>query len=224
MTVRVALNRRSQAYSALQQQRHQRRVPVIAMHDVAARSPGADSLRARLAAGRGSADAHPAQTCTASVDRRPPDNARGRAATVESGSARLEQREAIGMRARAAARRSAPPQPASASSAAAPMLEYSGMNTRTSWPRDCRYRGSAPATSARPPVLASGATSEAMKQIAKGHACGEVMPYDAVSKPIATASTLRFVRLYRPCLRLVRAAAANAASIDSCIFVQSSRF
>ena len=45
------------------------------------------------------------------------------------------------------------------------MLEYSGMNTRTSHPCPCSARGSALATSASPPDLASGATSEAMKQM-----------------------------------------------------------
>src|SRR5688572_26877018 len=39
------------------------------------------------------------------------------------------------------------------------------MNRRMSCPCSCRWRGSAPATSASPPVLASGATSEATKQI-----------------------------------------------------------
>src|ERR1700733_7825926 len=45
------------------------------------------------------------------------------------------------------------------------MAAYSGMKSRTSCPRPCRYLVSAAATSARPPVLANGATSEAMAQI-----------------------------------------------------------
>src|SRR5262245_64745621 len=40
---------------------------------------------------------------------------------------------------------------------------YFGIMMRTSWPSPVSARGSAPATSASPPVLAKGATSEAMR-------------------------------------------------------------
>ena len=42
---------------------------------------------------------------------------------------------------------------------------YLGIMTRTSWPRPASARGRAPATSASPPVLAKGATSEAMTRM-----------------------------------------------------------
>src|SRR5580698_558769 len=48
------------------------------------------------------------------------------------------------------------------------MAAYSGMNSRTSWPWACRYLVSAAVTSARPPVFANGATSEAIAQILTG--------------------------------------------------------
>src|SRR5580698_1812263 len=51
------------------------------------------------------------------------------------------------------------------------MAEYSGVNSRMSWPWACRYLVSAAVTSARPPVLAKGAASEAMAQILTGMGC-----------------------------------------------------
>src|SRR5580704_32535 len=51
------------------------------------------------------------------------------------------------------------------------MAEYSGVNSRTSCPWPCRYLVSAAVTSARPPVLANGAASEAMAQILTGMGC-----------------------------------------------------
>src|SRR5262245_13531277 len=42
---------------------------------------------------------------------------------------------------------------------------YFGIMMRTPWPSPARARGSAPATSASPPVLAKGATSEAIRRI-----------------------------------------------------------
>src|ERR1700755_2459595 len=65
---------------------------------------------------------------------------------------------------------------ASALTAPMPMLEYSGMNRRMSCPCECRYCGRALATSARPPVLARGAISDATKQIRMGiRLTGEAM-------------------------------------------------
>ena len=46
--------------------------------------------------------------------------------------------------------------------------EYSGVNSLTSCPVECRYLLNAEETSARPPVLDSGVTSEAMKQTLSG--------------------------------------------------------
>ncbi|OPZ08722.1 MAG: hypothetical protein BWZ10_02634 [candidate division BRC1 bacterium ADurb.BinA364] len=46
--------------------------------------------------------------------------------------------------------------------AAGSIAEYSGMIKRTSWPRALSAGGKAPATSANPPVLAYGATSDAI--------------------------------------------------------------
>src|SRR5665213_558630 len=51
------------------------------------------------------------------------------------------------------------------------MAEYSGVNSRMSCPWACRYLVSAAVTSARPPVLANGAASEAMAQILTGMGC-----------------------------------------------------
>ena len=48
------------------------------------------------------------------------------------------------------------------------MAEYSGVKSRASCPAPCRYFVRAPETSASPPVLESGATSEAMRQTFSG--------------------------------------------------------
>src|SRR5580698_10153487 len=53
------------------------------------------------------------------------------------------------------------PGTARAAHASRSTLAYAGVNRRTSWPAAHRVLVSAPATSARPPVLDSGATSEA---------------------------------------------------------------
>ena len=62
--------------------------------------------------------------------------------------------------------------PSSRSRAFQGIPAYSGITTRTSCPRLRRALGSAPATSAKPPLLAKGATSEEtmrifMRQVAK---------------------------------------------------------
>jgi hypothetical protein len=45
---------------------------------------------------------------------------------------------------------------------------YSGITTRTSWPRAASAAGSAAATSASPPVWRNGATSDAVNKILIG--------------------------------------------------------
>src|ERR1700728_1980294 len=64
------------------------------------------------------------------------------------------------------------------------MAEYSGVNSRMSWPWACRYLVSAALTSARPPVLANGAASEAMAQILTGMGCR--IPFAAHSLVMGT--------------------------------------
>ena len=55
--------------------------------------------------------------------------------------------------------------PASAAARAASTPRYLGMSMRTSCPRAASARGSAPTTSASPPVLAKGAASEAIRRM-----------------------------------------------------------
>src|SRR6185437_14046657 len=56
------------------------------------------------------------------------------------------------------------------------VTRYLGRTTRTSCPRSASAMGSAPATSARPPVLAKGTHSEATKRTLR-RGIGAVAPY-----------------------------------------------
>src|ERR1700728_3646144 len=68
------------------------------------------------------------------------------------------------------------------------MLEYPGMNRRTSCPSACRYLSSAPDTSARPPALAKGVTSADAKHIFNGIAGS----YRSARRPLAKPLSWRY--------------------------------